>query len=413
MKTHGLLRLALLPVMFVQIACAGDPGKKEEKKESTSAASNKVKLQLVTDKFISPVNMAVPGDGSNRLFFCQKEGQVWIVQQGKQLTQPFLDVSSDMVKVNAAYDERGLLGMAFHPDFKRNRKFYVYYSAPVANPVKNVLNHKSRLVEFTASAGNPNIADPASKRILLEIDQPESNHNGGQLAFGKDGYLYVALGDGGGAGDKHGAAGNGQNLGTLLGKIIRIDVNGTPYKVPADNPFVKTAGAKPEIWAYGLRNPWRFSFDRVTHQLFTGDVGQDIYEEIDIITKGGNYGWRIMEGYHDFKVPAGTDKSKLIAPIHEYDHNLGISITGGYVYRGKAIPALTGQYVFGDYNGKAFVLAPKGNKWERSDLVFSNRPADNLQILSWGEDEQGELYMLTSASTSAGFKGAVYKLVKD
>lgn len=408
MKILGLLCRAVLPLMFANAACAGNPG------EAGQQPPKKAKLLLVTDKFLSPVNMAVPHDGTGRLFFCQKEGKVWIVKKdGSQLPQPFLDVSSDMVNVNPAYDERGLLGMAFHPDFKKNRKFYVYYSAPVEKPVKKVLDHKSRLVEFTASAANPNVADPASKRILMEINQPESNHNGGQLAFGADGYLYIGLGDGGGGGDKHGTIGNAQDLGSVLGKILRIDVNGTPYKVPADNPFVKTAGAKPEIWAYGLRNPWRFSFDRTTHKLFAGDVGQNKYEEVDIVTKGGNYGWRIMEGYHDFNVPAGADKNKLIAPVHEYDHDLGISITGGYVYRGNAIPSLKGLYVFGDYNGKTFVLVPKGNKWERADLQLSNRPADNPFILSWGEDEQGEIYMLTSSSTKDGFKGAVYKLVKE
>ncbi len=406
MKNHRFVSLILLSVLNAVIVQAG-PGTPE-----AEPPARKVKLQLVTDRFISPVNMAVPHDGSGRLFFCQKEGKVWIVQNGKLLPTPFADVADKMVKINAAYDERGLLGMAFHPKFKQNRKVYLYYSAPVANPVKG-LNHKSKLVEYTVSASNPNVVDPGSERVLLELNQPESNHNGGQLAFGPDGYLYVGLGDGGGGGDKHGTIGNGQDLGTILGKIIRIDVNGIPYKVPADNPFVKTAGARGEIWAYGLRNPWRFSFDRANGRLFAGDVGQNLYEEVDIIRKGGNYGWRIMEGYHDFNVPAGTDKSKLIPPIHEYNHDLGISITGGYVYRGSAIPSLKGLYVFGDYNGKAFVLIQNGSKWERADLQFTNRPADNLQILSWGEDEQGELYMLTSASTSNGFKGAVYKLVKD
>ncbi|WP_161596759.1 PQQ-dependent sugar dehydrogenase [Chitinophaga vietnamensis] len=406
MKMHRFFGWALLPMFTIQLACAANPGKDE-----AAPPARKAKLELVTDKFISPVNMAVPHDGTGRLFFCQKEGKVWIVQNGKLLPQPFVDVSSEMVKINPAYDERGLLGMAFHPQFKKNHKFYLYYSAPLANPVKGV-NHKSKLVEFTVSAANPNVADPKSERVLLEFDKPESNHNGGQLQFGPDGYLYIGVGDGGGGGDKHGTIGNGQSLNTFLGKILRIDVNGTPYKVPADNPFVKTAGAKPEIWAYGLRNPWRFSFDRDTKRLFAGDVGQNLYEEVDIITRGGNYGWRIMEGYHDFNVPPGTDKSKLIAPIHEYDHNLGISITGGYVYRGKAIPSLKGLYVFGDYNGKSFVLEPSGNKWERADLEFTNRPNENLQILSWGEDEDGELYMLTSYSTSSGFRGAIYKLVK-
>ncbi|WP_213087014.1 PQQ-dependent sugar dehydrogenase [Chitinophaga agrisoli] len=370
--------------------------------------ARKARLQLMTNKILSPVALGVPGDGSGRLFICQKEGKVWIIKNGQLAPQPFLDVSAEMVKINPGYDERGLLGIAFHPQFKKNRKFYVYYSVPSTTPGSN---HKSRISEFTVSAANPDVADPATKRVIMEIEQPESNHNGGDLVFGPDGYLYVSLGDGGGGGDKHGETGNGQNLNTLLGKIIRIDINGDPYTVPKDNPFAGRSNVRPEIWAYGLRNPWRISFDRATKQLFAGDVGQNKYEEVDIIVKGGNYGWRIMEGYHDFKVPDGADKSKLIAPIDEYDHDLGISITGGYVYRGKGIPALKGLYVFGDYNGKAFVLAQNGKKWERADLELEGRPKEGIQILSWGEDEAGELYVLTSSSTSEGFKGGVYKLV--
>ena len=221
------------------------------------------------------------------------------------LTQPFLDVSNQLVPINPGYDERGLLGIAFHPDFKTNHKFYVYYSVPSNTSGSD---HKGILVEYMVSANNPDVADISTKRILLEVEEPESNHNGGNLVFGPDGYLYIGLGDGGGGGDEHGTFGNGQNLGTLLGKIIRIDVNGQPYTVPKDNPFVNRTDARPEIWAYGLRNPWRFSFDRVTKQLFAGDVGQNKYEEVDIITKGGNYGWRIKEGLHDYDLQNSAKK---------------------------------------------------------------------------------------------------------
>ncbi|WP_164714310.1 PQQ-dependent sugar dehydrogenase [Chitinophaga rhizosphaerae] len=373
-------------------------------------SAQQARLQLVTDEVMSPVCMAVPGDGSNRQFIVQKEGQVWIVQNGKLQPKPFIDVSADMVKVNPAYDERGLLGMAFHPKFKQNGKFYLYFSAPVANPRKG-LNHKSVVAEYRLGKAADNSADPSTKRVLLEFDQPESNHNGGDIIFGRDGYLYIASGDGGGGGDKHGAIGNGQDLGTLLGKILRIDVNGSPYGIPKDNPFLNTAGAKREIWAYGLRNPWRISFDKANGRLFAGDVGQNKYEEVDIVTKGGNFGWRIMEGYHEFNVPEGAGKAKHIAPIHEYDHADGISITGGYVYRGKALPALTGKYIFGDYNGKTWTLTEKGGKWTREDLVFANKPGGNLQLLSWGQDEAGEIYMLVTIA-GANNKGGVYKLVK-
>ncbi|ASZ11568.1 PQQ-dependent sugar dehydrogenase [Chitinophaga pendula] len=391
------------------VSQANGPVDPEKTVTPTAAPPYEAKLQLITDRILSPVALGVPRDGTGRIFICQKEGKVWIIQGGKMLTTPFLDVSNEMVKINPGYDERGLLGIAFHPQFKSNHKFYVYYSVPSSQKGSN---HKSRIAEFTVSAGNGNVADVQSKRIVMEFEQPESNHNGGDIVFGPDGYLYIASGDGGGGGDKHGTIGNGQDLNTLLGKILRIDVNGVPYKVPRDNPFAGKEGVKPEIWAYGLRNPWRISFDRGTQRLFAGDVGQNKYEEVDIIVKGGNYGWRIMEGYHDFKVPAGADKRKLIAPIDEYDHDLGISITGGYVYRGKALPALKGKYVYGDYNGKTWVLVQHGNKWQREDLQLSGRPSQSLQILSWGEDEAGELYMLTSSSTSNGFVGAIYKLVK-
>ena len=409
MKKHlGQIRFVTL-LMFISVTpCCNQPELNPEVNNQPTATAH-VKLQLINNQIQSPLALGVPGDGSNRLFICQKEGKVWIIQNGKMLTQPFLDVSNQLVRINPGYDERGLLGIAFHPDFKTNHKFYVYYSVP--SDIKGS-DHKSLIVEYKVSANNPNMADISSKRILLEVEEPESNHNGGNLVFGPDGYLYICLGDGGGAGDRHGSFGNGQNLTTLLGKIIRIDVNGEPYRVPKDNPFVNRADARPEIWAYGLRNPWRFSFDRATKQLFAGDVGQNKYEEVDIITKGGNYGWRIKEGLHDYDLQNSAPKSTLIDPIYEYSHDQGVSITGGYVYRGKAIPELQGKYVYGDYNGRMWVLTKTGNKWVNSDLDVANKPDENMQIYSWGEDEDGELYMLVNFSTSSGGKGAVYKLVK-
>jgi glucose/arabinose dehydrogenase len=406
-KNLGKIKLATV-FMFISITpCCNEKTPTPVNNETASAAS--VKLELLTNKIPSPVAFGVAGDGSNRLFVCQKEGKVWIIQNGKLNLQPFLDVSNQLVPINPGYDERGLLGIAFHPAFKTNHKFYLYYSVP-----SNVRgsDHKSNVVEYKVSASNPNVADLSTKRILLEVEEPEANHNGGNMAFGPDGYLYIGLGDGGGAGDRHGALGNGQNLTTLLGKIIRIDVNAQPYAVPKDNPFVNTKDVRPEIWAYGLRNPWRFSFDKVTKQLYAGDVGQNKYEEVDIITKGGNYGWRIKEGFHDFNIPDGASKSSLIDPIYEYDHDKGVSITGGYIYRGKAIPELQGKYVYGDYNGSMWVLTKTGDKWTNSDLAVSNKPSGSMQILSWGADETGELYMLVNFPSAAGGTGGVYKLVK-
>lgn len=378
--------------------------------QKSGAADASVKLQLVSNNIPQPVAMNVARDGSNRLFICEKFGRVWMVQNGKSSEKPFLDVSDEIVKVNPGYDERGLLGIAFHPDFKTNRKFYVYYSVP---SLTEGSNHKSRISEFQVAANNAGMADKSTKRVLMEIEQPESNHNGGDMVFGPDGYLYVALGDGGGGGDKHGTIGNGQNLTTLLGKIIRIDVNGNPYSVPKDNPFVNNKDIRPEIWAYGLRNPWRISFDKQTKQLFAGDVGQNKFEEVDIIEKGGNYGWRVREGLHEFNAQSGAGNVKMIDPIHEYGHSDGISIAGGYVYRGNAVPELKGKYVYGDYNGKSWLLTKTGNTWANGSLELLDKPKENMQILSWGEDEVGELYVLANLSGSGGNKGGVYKLVKE
>lgn len=368
-------------------------------------------LKLITDKIHDPVNMAIPGDGSGRIFICQKEGKIWIIDHGKVLRHPFLDVSKEMIPINQGYDERGLLGLAFSPHFATDRKFFVYYPIPSDSPH---INYHNILASYTVSADDSNKADPASKTVLMQFDKVQSNHNGGDLQFGPDGYLYLGLGDGGGGGDKHGPIGNGQFLDTLLGKIIRVDVSTTPYSIPADNPFVNTKGAKPEIWAYGLRNPWRYSFDKKTGELFLGDVGQSKYEEVDIIRKGGNYGWRVMEGYHIYKMPpTGADTTAMIKPITEYDHKTtGISVIGGYLYRGKDLPALEGKYVFGDYKGRFFYLVHnQDSSWTRHDLKLTNEP-EGFQLYSFGQDSDGELYALGAVSMGNAFNGMVFKITK-
>jgi glucose/arabinose dehydrogenase len=373
-----------------------------------------VRLKQIATDLNSPVAMGVPNDGTNRIFIAEQSGKIKIIENGKLTDKIFLDLKSKMVKLNGFYDERGLLGIAFHPAYKTNRKFYVYYSAPSS---VSGSNHKSIVAEYKCSSTDKNSAETTEK-ILMQVEQPESNHNGGQLAFGPDGYLYIALGDGGGAGDEHGEKGNGQNLNTLLGKILRIDVNANPYKVPADNPFVGK-NAKPEIWAYGLRNPWRFSFDKKNGKLFCADVGQNEYEEVNIIEKGKNYGWRIMEGNHCFSPETNCDKRGLTLPVDEYDHKTGQSVTGGFVYRGNIIFELSGKYIFGDWTGPLFYLTEiSPGKWKRSDLeVISNLPAGrqgpkDLRILSFGQDEKGELYILTSEEiTPKSMTGSVYKII--
>jgi glucose/arabinose dehydrogenase len=403
MKKHFFSALLLGTAGLVGQACQSSEARRADvRTEATTPAAAPVeaRLNLVTDQLQLPTAMATANDGSGRLFVIEQEGRVRVLKDGKLQAKPYLDLLSQVVK-NSGYDERGLLGLAFHPQFKQNGKLYVYYSAKTSGA-----NHKSVIQEFTASPG-ADAADVRSGRVLLEFDQPEGNHNGGDIKFGPDGYLYIATGDGGGAGDKHGKTGNGQNRRNLLGKILRIDVNKQPYGVPADNPFVNTPDVRPEIYAYGLRNPWRISFDRQTGQLFAGDVGQNKYEEVNIITKGGNYGWRIREGFHPYdEDQPGTD---LLDPIAEYPHAEGISITGGFVYRGSAVPDLKGKYVFADWSGPVWYLTGSDKKWTRGPLTLAGKP-NVWQVYSFGEDEAGELYVL--AQLTDANKGAVYRVGK-
>ncbi|MES2284109.1 MAG: PQQ-dependent sugar dehydrogenase [Bacteroidota bacterium] len=364
-----------------------------------------IKLNSIAKRLLGPVAMDCPKDGSGRLFICEQSGKIKIIKDGKKLSEPFLDVSHKLDRMNKIYSEKGLLGIAFHPKYKINGKFFIYYSAHSKTPGSD---HKSILAEYKVSS-NTDIADPGSERVILEVEQPESNHNGGQLVFGPDGFLYVGLGDGGGAGDEHGVIGNGQDLNTVLGKILRIDIDKSdaqkdsnkPYSIPADNPFVNNKNARSEIWAYGLRNPWRFSFDSKTKELFCADVGQNIWEEINIIEPGKNYGWRIMEGNHCYDPATNCDQKDLVPPIAEYNHDVGISITGGFVYRGKAIPFLVGKYVFGDWKGKLFYLEKSADKWKMVDMVIEGKKNNDIgsDINSFGEDENGEIYILTQKFT--------------
>jgi len=375
-------------------------------------------FDIIADGFNSPIYLTHANDGSNRLFVVDQIGKIYIIKNGELLSQPFLDITNKVVDLDITYDERGLLGMAFHPNFESNNKFYVYYSTP---KMGEGINHETVLSEYIVSS-NPDLADESSERILFRVDQPEANHNGGQLLFGPDGYLYLGLGDGGGAGDQHGTIGNGQNKNTVLGSIIRIDVNtDTGYDIPSDNPLVGSEG-KNEIYAYGFRNPWRFSLDRETNQIFVADVGQDEWEEINILKTGGNFGWRILEGTHPYDLDLAdlleVDIATLTEPIHEYSHSLGRSITGGYVYRGSENPELYGKYVFGDWSS-SFVV-PRGSlfyldettdgSWQRYNLVSSNN--FNRFILSFGEDENGELYVLSKTNLGpTGTSGDVRKII--
>ena len=337
-------------------------------------------------KFNRPVLLTNAGDGSNRLFVAQQPGKIFVFPNKPDVEEAdlFMDWEKKTTYKNEEFEE-GVLGIAFHPKFKSNGEFFMYYTE---------VPHISVISRFKVSKDDPNKADPASEEQILRIPQPYWNHNGGTICFGPDGFLYIGLGDGGAGNDPHK---NGQNPKTVLGKILRIDVDhkdeGKKYAVPKDNPWVGQAGAATEAFAMGIRNTWRMSFDRKTGTLWQADVGQDFWEEINIITKGSNYGWNLREGLHKFK--DGSDaKPELIEPIWEYHHTIGKSITGGVVYRGKKVPELEGCYLYGDFvSGKLWALKYD----EKAKKVAANYllQGDNLPVMTYGEDEAGEVYFTT------------------
>ncbi len=334
-----------------------------------------VSLTRVAGGFSQPLLVTHAGDGSGRLFVVERGGLIRIVRNGAVDPQPFLDVST---RVRTRGTEQGLLGLAFPPDYATRGHFYVNYTDKSGGD--------TRVARYRIGA-DPDVADPASAHVLLRQSQPYANHNGGHLAFGPDGYLYIGLGDGGSGGDPQN---NAQNPRTLLGKLLRIDVESgaDPYAIPPDNPFGN------EIWALGLRNPWRFSFDRAAGDLYIADVGQNAYEEVNFQpadSRGGqNYGWNVMEGMHCYK-GAGCDRTGLTAPVAEYANGSGnCSITGGYVYRGAQYPSLQGVYVYGDFcSGRLWGLRRGASGWENAHLLDSG-----LRLSSFGEDESGNLYLV-------------------
>ncbi|CAN5149308.1 PQQ-dependent sugar dehydrogenase [soil metagenome] len=358
--------------------------------ENGTPASVQLALQEVVTGLEQPVYLTAPPN-DNRLFIVEQPGRIRIVRNGQLLQQPFIDLSSRL----SSGGERGLLGLAFHPSYATNGLFYVNYTD----------NSGDTRVERYARSANPHVADPASAVPVLSVDQPFGNHNGGQLLFGPDGMLYIPLGDGGSGGDPQN---NAQTLSTLLGKLLRIDVNsGSPYAIPPGNPFAGQAGARPEIWAYGLRNPWRTSFDRGSNLYFIADVGQNREEEINAVdrTAGGmNYGWRIMEASSCYNA-SSCDQTGLTLPIHTYSTSGGnCAVTGGYVYRGSSIPEVAGLYFFTDHcTGGLRSLRVAGGaaqdvrEW---DVGFTGR------ISSFGEDAAGELYLV-------GHDGTVWRIVKQ
>jgi glucose/arabinose dehydrogenase len=400
-------------------------------------------LELVAEGFAAPVALIPVPDGSGRMFVADQVGIIYVLtEEGERLDEPFLDLSDRMIELREGFDERGLLGLALHPEYEQNGRFFVYYSAPLRDEGPSGWDHTSHISEFMVSEDDENLADLESERIILQVDQPQFNHNAGQIAFGPDGYLYIPLGDGGGAndtGEGHPPLGHGQDISTLLGSILRIDVDGQePYGIPEDNPLVGEEG-EDEIWAYGLRNPYMISFDAGgDRELFAADAGQDLWEAVYIVERGGNYGWNIKEGSHCFnpdepqEIPdecpdTGPHGEPLIDPVIEYPHlnqedGIGLVVVGGFVYRGEALEGFEGRYIFGDWStsftegdGQLLVASPPendGEMWEVEELDIVDQDELGAFLLSFGQDESNELYVLTSESPfPGGESGRIYRIV--
>jgi glucose/arabinose dehydrogenase len=384
-----LHQLVIVALVVLVTACGGGGGSFTANPPPPSGTPS-IALTPFVSGLSTPVDFQTPDDGSGRIFIVQQSGTIRIISGGSLLPTPFLDISS---RINFDGAEQGLLGLAFHPSYSQNKRFYLNYDRLSGGQIQTVI------AEYQLTA-DPNAADPASERILLTVNQPFTNHKGGQMAFGPDGFLYIAFGDGGSGGDP---MGNAQNRGTLLGKIARIGVDppftsGLQYVIPADNPFVGTSD-RGEIWAYGFRNPWRFSFDKGGTRLFVADVGQDKFEEIDLVQKGLNYGWNTMEGSHCFSPATGCNMSGLTLPIVDYDHSEGVTVIGGYVYHGTAIASLAGAYIFGDFsNGKIWELTESSGTWTRTQLLNSGK-----NMSAFGQDAAGELYVVD-------YSGSVFKI---
>ncbi len=378
-------RLPVLVVLFAVLGCTS----------GTSSSSGQYAISVAFDNltFSRPVDLQASRDGTGRLFVVEQAGVIKVFPNSPSAAEArtFLDIRS---RVNDSGNEEGLLGLAFHPDYGSNGYLFVNYTSN--NPNVTVI------ARYSASASDPDIADPNSEEILLTIGQPFGNHNGGQIGFGPDGMLYIAVGDGGSGGDP---MEHGQNLSTLLGTILRIDVDNVSgnlnYAIPPDNPFAgNQQGHREEIFAYGLRNPWRFSFDPETGSLWTGDVGQNRFEEIDIIESGKNYGWNVMEGFECFG-SGGCNTADLTLPVHAYPHEAGnASVTGGYVYRGSTLPDLVGTYVYADYSsGRIWSLEEQGGSYNNELVVDSP-----VRISSFGVDASDELFI-------CAFDGRIYRLM--
>jgi glucose/arabinose dehydrogenase len=446
--TRPFLWMSFVTVVMSVVGCASPPPETTPTPSAAASAPNApsaspsgsaadIRLELVADGLVAPVGLVSPGGDGNPSFVVDQTGLIFMLRDGQILDDPWLDLTDRLVRLDPEYDERGLLGLAFHPEFAQNGRFFVYYGAPTTD---EDANHDNVLAEFHADPGADR-ADPASEREILRFGQPQPNHSGGGLGFGPDGLLYLGTGDGGGRGDAdagHAPGGNAQDRTRLNGKVLRLDVDAdghAPYAIPSDNPFAD-GGGRPEIFALGFRNPWRLSWEPDgDRRLLVSDVGYGRYEELDVVGPGDNYGWRVREGMHcldldeplaDLETCSETDDDgrPLIDPVLEYSHQeVGLAIVGGFVYRGADLPDLQGRYVFGDWSadwqtqqplprGSLLVADPlpaEAGSWTWRQLTIDE--PRNLFVTGIGEDATGELYVMTRGLTGpTGLSGAVYRI---
>jgi glucose/arabinose dehydrogenase len=403
MKFFKLTLIAITAIAFT--ACNSGNGVIQNQKDTIAVtdSANPVALQQVTNVAHFPIETKSAPDSTHRLFVSDLSGKIFVLSNGIAMPAPFLDISSRLENRDSAPNIRGMYSMAFHPQFATNRKLYVCYNAPTkidSNVCKMVVS------EFTVSATNPNVVDVTTERRVFEAEGHTIQNDPGEITFGPDGYLYISVGDNGTPmNDRH-----AEEMNSYLGKLLRIDVSALPYKVPADNPFIGQKNVKPEIWAYGLRRFWRYSFDNLTHQLMGGDIGDKLEEEVDIITKGGNYGWPFVEGDTVRVRRDSVSLAGIIPPVITYRRNEGICAIGGSTYYGKAIPHLAGKYIFADFSGSIFSLTKNGQQWVRQRLAVQNKPESPLIINSFNIDENNEMYLSGTLNTKEGSKGVVYKI---
>lgn len=408
MKANHFFHSACLLILSF-IACDTPDKKKVSEAEIIKKIDSvSIKLQLVTNAIQTPIEFNVSPGGSGRVFITETQGKIWLLEKDSLLPKPFFNIYDKLGQQNEKSPLGSIASVAFHPLYASNGKFYVCYNAPT-----KIRENQCKLVvsEFAVDKRNHDLADLASERRVIELEGKNIGANGAQIAFGPDGFLYISIGD-----DQIGDSTyiyRAQDLRFLNGKILRIDVNQSPYAIPADNPFIAEKDARPEIWAYGFRKVWRFCFDPRTSQLFGADVGELKEEEIDIIARGGNYGWPVKEGDSSFNATNSVINTKLIAPVYGYSRDVGICIIGGDFYQGLAIPELKDKYVFADFNGSVFALFKTAEvKWTRQTLKISNKPADPFLICGMGVDENKEPIVLGFLQTKDGTKGVVYRIMK-